>query len=88
MEISGEHGRITTDGRYGIQGVTGPNGPVGNLDPGPEYPQPYQLFAEAILAGDQSLVETSFYDGMKAAEIVDAAYLSVAESRWVELSHS
>ncbi|MCI0804058.1 MAG: Gfo/Idh/MocA family oxidoreductase [Chloroflexi bacterium] len=87
VEISGEHGRITTDGRYGILGVTGPNGPVGQLDPGPEYPQPYQLFADAVLAGDQSLVETSFYDGMKAAEIVDAAYLSVAESRWIELSH-
>lgn len=87
VEISGELGRIATDGRYGILGVTGPNGPVGQLDPGPEYPQPYQRFADAVLAGDQSLIETSFYDGMKAAEIVDAAYLSVAESRWVELSH-
>lgn len=88
VEISGELGRITTDGRYGIQGVTGPNGPVGQLDPGIEYPQPYERFANAVLAGDQSLVETSFYDGMKAAEIVDAAYLSVAESRWVELNHT
>lgn len=87
VEISGELGRIATDGRYGILGVTGPNGPVGQLDPGPEYPQPYQRFADAVSAGDQSLIETSFYDGMKAAEIVDAAYLSVAESRWVELSH-
>jgi predicted dehydrogenase len=40
------------------------------------------------VAGDQSLVETSFHDGMKAAEIVDAAYLSAAESRWVELDHN
>ena len=88
VEISGEHGRITTDGRFGILGVTGPNGPVGQLDPGAEYPQPYQRFADAVVAGDQSLVETSFHDGMKAAEIVDAAYLSAAESRWVELDHN
>jgi predicted dehydrogenase len=87
VEISGELGRITTDGRYGIQGVTGPNGPVGQLDPGAEYPQPYERFADAVITGDQSLIETSFYDGMKAAEIVDAAYQSVAESRWVELNH-
>ena len=87
LEISGEVGRITTDGRYGILGVTGPNGPVAPLDPGAEYPQPYKRFIDAVIAGDQSLVETSFYDGMKAAEIVDAAYKSVAESRWVELNH-
>ena len=87
VEISGELGRITTDGRFGMQGVTGPNNPVGQLDPGPEYPQPYQRFADAVLAGDQSLIETSFYDGMKAAEIVDAAYLSVAESRWIDLNN-
>ena len=68
--------------------MTGPNGPVAPLDPGVEYPQPYRLFADAVQAGHQSLVETSFYDGMKAAEIVDAAYLSVAESRWVELNHA
>ena len=88
VEISGEHGRITTDGRFGILGVTGSNGPVDQLDPGAEYPQPYQRFADAVVAGDQSLVETSFHDGMKAAEIVDAAYLSAAESRWVELDHN
>jgi len=87
VEISGEKGRITTDGRYGIQGVTGPNGPLTQLEPGPEYPQPYGKFVDAILAGDQSIVETSFYDGLKAAEIVDAAYQSVAESGWIELSH-
>jgi len=87
VEISGEHGRITTDGRYGIQGVTGPNGPMVQLDPGEPYIQPYKKFADAVLANDQSLIETSFYDGMKAAQIVDAAYQSVAENRWVELKH-
>jgi predicted dehydrogenase len=71
-----------------MQGVTGPNGPVGQLDPGEQYPQPYQLFADAIIAGDQSIIETSFYDGMKAAEIVDAAYQSVEESRWIDLDNS
>lgn len=88
LEISGEVGRITTNGRYGILGVTGPNGPLEQLDPGVGYPQPYRRFADAVAAGDQSLIETSFYDGMKAAEMVDAAYLSVAESRWVELVHN
>ena len=88
VEISGEKGRITTDGRFGMQGVTGPNNPVGQLDPGPEYPQPYQRFADAIIAGDQSLIETSFYDGMKAAEIVDAVYQSVEESRWIDIKNS
>jgi len=87
VEISGEKGRLATDGRYALEGVTGPNDPVAQLDPGPIYPQPYELFTDAILAGDQSLIETSFYDGMKAAEIVDAAYLSVAESRWVDLNN-
>ena len=87
VEISGEHGRITTDGRFGIQGVTGSNGPVVQLDPGAEYPQPYKKFVDAVAANDQSLIETTFYDGMKAAEIVDAAYLSVAESRWVDLKN-
>ena len=85
VEISGEKGRITTAGRHGMLGVTGPNAPVAQLDPGPEYPQPYKLFADAIIAGNQSIVETSFYDGLKAAEIVDAAYKSVEESRWVNL---
>jgi len=87
VEVSGEKGRLTTDGRYAIRGVTGPNNPVAQLDPGPEYPQPYQQFADAIVADDQSLIETSFYDGLKAAEIVDAAYISVSESRWVTLVH-
>jgi len=87
VEISGEKGRITTDGRHGMLGVTGPNDPVAQLDPGPEYPQPYKLFADAIIAGDQSIVETSFYDGLKAAEIVDAAYKSVEESRWVDIEN-
>ncbi len=87
VEVSGEKGRLATDGRHAIEGVTGSNSAVAQLDPGPAYPQPYQQFADAIVAGDQSLIETSFYDGMKAAEIVDAAYMSVAESRWVTLVH-
>ena len=88
VEISGEKGRITTDGRFSIQGVTGPNGPLAQLEPGPEYPQPYERFINAIVANDQSMIETSFHDGLKAAEIVDAAYQSFHESKWVELQHS
>ena len=47
----------------------------------------FKGFIDAVIADDQSLVETSFYDGMKAAEIIDAAYKSVAESCWVELKN-
>ena len=41
-------------------------------------------FVDAILHGTP--VRTSFYDGMKAAEIVDAAFLSSREDRWVDLN--
>ncbi len=33
----------------------------------PSDHQPYKRFVDAVIANDQSLVETSFYDGMKAA---------------------
>ncbi len=83
VELSGSKGRITTDGRFGLLGNTGPNGPVAQLEPGDPYPQPYERFVKAILTGEP--VETSFYDGMKAAELVDAAFLSAKENRWVEM---
>ena len=37
---------------------------------------------------DQKIIDTSFYDGLKAAEIVDAAYESFNKSKWIEISHT
>ncbi len=86
IEVSGSGGVIHTDGRHGIKGYSGDaRGPLGELEPGPAYPQPYERFVNACLAGDQSLVETSFVDGMKAAEIVDAAYRAWETKSWVEV---
>ncbi len=84
IEISGSQGRLENDGITGIKGVSGVSGPLQDVDPGPEYPQPYRQFVDAILNGTP--VRTSFYDGMKAAEIVDAAFLSSKEDRWVDLN--
>lgn len=83
IEISGSDGRIENDGITGIRGIHGISGPLQEVEMGPEYPQPYWQFVNAILTGTP--VRTSFYDGMKAAEIVDAAFLSSSEDRWVDL---
>ncbi len=87
IEVTGELGRIMNSGRYGIAGFSStlgqPNGPVRELDPGAPYPQPYEQFVSAILTGEP--VKTSFYDGLKAAELVDAAYESASKSKWVDL---
>jgi predicted dehydrogenase len=84
IEISGSEGRLENDGITGIKGISGVSGPIQNVELGPEYPQPYRQFVDAILNGTP--VRTSFYDGMKAAEIVDAAFLSSKEDRWVDLN--
>ena len=83
IEISGSQGRLENVGITGIKGVHGISGVLQNVESGPEYPQPYRQFVDAILTGTP--VRTSFYDGMKAAEIVDAAFLSSKEDRWVDL---
>ncbi len=84
IEISGSDGRLENDGITGILGVHGVSGVLQEVEMGPEYPQPYRQFIDAILDGTP--VRTSFYDGMKAAEIVDAAFLSSKENRWVDLN--
>jgi len=84
IEISGSEGRLENKGITEILGVHGVSGPLQYVEPGPEYPQPYRQFVDAILNGTP--VRTSFYDGMKAAEIVDAAFLSSREDRWVDLN--
>lgn len=88
IEVSGSTGRIETDGRFGLKGYSGPTrGGVSQLEPGPAYPQPYERFVNACLANDQSLIETSFQDGLEAAKILDAAYESWDTKRWVDISH-
>jgi predicted dehydrogenase len=87
IEVTGSTGRIETDGRYGLKGYSGPaRGVVAQLEPGPAYPQPYERFVNACLANDQSLVETSFRDGLEAAKLLDAAYKAWETKRWVEIA--
>ena len=83
FEVTGPRGRIISNGRYGLLGANEELGQFSELDPGDPYPQPYELFINAIRNGVP--VETSFLDGVKAAEIADAAFLSAREDRWVEL---
>lgn len=83
FEVTGPKGRIMSDGRYGLLGADMEFGQFSELDPGEPYPQPYELFINAIRTGEP--VETSFLDGVKAAEIADAAFLSAQEERWVEV---
>lgn len=88
IEVSGTKGVIHTDGRYALKGYSGDaRGPLAELEPGPAYPQPYERFVNACLQNDQSLIETGFWDGMKAAEIVDAAYKAWDTKSWVDLPH-
>lgn len=83
FEVTGPKGRIMSDGRYGLLGADMEFGQFRELDPGEPCPQPYELFINAIRTGGP--VETSFLDGVKAAEIADAAFLSAQEDRWVEV---
>ena len=72
-----------SNGRYGIIGADMEIGQFSELDPGDPYPQPYELFINSIRTGEP--VETSFKDGVKAALIADAAFLSAREDRWIDL---
>ena len=83
IEVTGPKGRIISNGRYGIVGANMELGQLSELDPGDPYPQPYELFINSIRTGEP--VETSFKDGVKAAEIADAALLSASEDRWIDL---
>jgi predicted dehydrogenase len=88
IEVSGRAGRIMNNGRAGIIGYSAtlgaPQGLLRELDAGAPYPQPYEQFVRAILTGEP--VKTSFFDGYKAAQIVDAAYASSREGKWVEVT--
>ncbi len=83
FEVTGSEGRIMSNGRYGIVGANMEFGQLSELDPGNPYPQPYELFINSIRTGEP--VETSFKDGVKAALIADAAFLSAREDRWIDL---
>jgi predicted dehydrogenase len=87
IEVSGSRGRIVTVDGNRLQGISGGQGPLRELDARSDYPQPYEDFVQAILTG-KPLRTTSFYDGWKAAELVDAAYLSIAREGWVRLAEA
>lgn len=81
VDVAGSRGRIATDGLHGLKGVTGKQGPLGQLDPRAPYPQPYEQFVRAILYGEP--VRTSFKEGLEAAKLVDAAHRSAQSGGWV-----
>ena len=83
FEVTGPRGRIKSSGRYGLVGANMEFGQFSELDPCEPYPQPYELFIKSIQTGEP--VETSFLDGVRAAEIADAAFISAREGRWVDL---
>ena len=83
FEVSGAEGRIVSDGLERLRGISGQQGLLEDLDPGEEYPQPYEQFVRDIVVGDP--VRTSFEAGLEAARMVDAAMVSAREERWVAL---
>jgi predicted dehydrogenase len=83
VEISGEKGRMESIGTDSLKGVSGGFGPLEGLSPDPPYPLPYEQFVNAIRGGPP--VRTTFEAGVRAAELIDAAYVSARENRWVEL---
>jgi predicted dehydrogenase len=83
VEASGSRGRIVTVEGQRLQGISGAQGPLAEL-PVTHGPLPYEELVRAIGGGPP--VRTSFREGWKAAEIADAAFLSVAERRWVEVA--
>lgn len=85
IEVSGETGRVVTQGVHGLLGHSGGNGPLEQLDLGQPHPQPYEQFVAASLANDQSLVDTGFEAGLEAAKLVDAAHQSYSERRWIDV---
>jgi predicted dehydrogenase len=82
VEVSGDNGRIETVGLEDLRGVSGGFGVLEMLNPGSPYPLPYEQFIGAIRGGPP--VRSTFEAGVKAAELVDAVYVSANESRWVE----
>ncbi len=87
IEVSGSRGRIVTVDGNRLQGISGGQGPLREFDARSDYPQPYEDFVNAIFTGGP-LRTTSFYDGWKAAELVDAAYLSIAREGWVRMAEA
>ena len=85
IEVSGARGRIVTVDGNRLLAVSGEQGPLHELAAF-STPQPYEQFLSAITSGvSRGVVETSFHAGYKAAQLVDAAHLSLAERRWVSV---
>lgn len=83
VEVSGSSGRIVTVEGQRLQGIRDAQGPLAEL-PVTHGLLPYEELVRAITGGPP--VRTSFREGWKAAEIADAAFLSLAERRWVEVA--
>jgi predicted dehydrogenase len=84
VEVSGSLGRIATNGHDGLTGISHAQGVLRPLH-GEPYPHPYDEFVGAILGTGK--VSSTFHDGWKAAEIVDAAIVSAERTAWVDVSH-
>ena len=75
VDVCGSRGRL----------VTVENSDLAPVDPGPPYAQPYERWVTAIRENDQSQIDTGFETGLGAARVVDAAYQSWEEKRWVDV---
>jgi predicted dehydrogenase len=85
VEVTGSRGRIVTVAGQRLQGISGGQGPLAELEV-THGPMPYEELVRGITEG--APVRTSFREGWKAAEIADAAFLSLAERRWVEIEET
>ena len=83
VEVTGTRGRILTFDGDQLRGIRNGQGPLDDLLQTDPYPEPYLQFVRAI--AEKEKADSDFYEGFKAAEIVDAAHLSIAEDRWVTL---
>jgi predicted dehydrogenase len=84
VEVTGTRGRLVTFDGNRLMGIRDRQGPLDDLPQGDPYAEPCRQFIWAITKKGEA--KCDFYEGFKAAEIVDAALLSVAERRWVTLA--
>ena len=84
FEVTGPKGRIMSDGRLrAARRQTRNSGNSASWTPANRTRSPTNC--SSTRSGPARPVESSFLDGVKAAEIADAAFLSAREDRWVEL---
>jgi predicted dehydrogenase len=83
VEITGTRGRLVTFDGNQLKGIQDSQGPLQDLPQTSPYPEPCQQFIRAITKKEKA--KSDFYEGFKAAEIADAALLSIAEKCWVTM---